>query len=57
MELCDFMMIRRRNHNESSHHATSTIFDTEERLSKLNQLGDPFKVINEVVDCGVFQQS
>ena len=32
----------------------TSFFDTEERLRKLDQLGDPLKAINEVVDWGVF---
>jgi len=32
-----------------------SFFDTEERLKKLDQLGDPLKAINEVVDWRIFQ--
>jgi len=32
-----------------------SFFDTENRLKKLDQLGDPLKAINEVVDWSVFQ--
>lgn len=33
----------------------SSFFDTEERLRKLDQLGDPLKALNEVVDWNVFR--
>lgn len=33
----------------------TSFFDTEDRLRKLDQLGDPLKAINEVVDWGVFR--
>lgn len=33
----------------------TSFFDTEERLRKLDQLGDPLKAINEVVDWDVFR--